>query len=42
MNKCDLCPDSELIHGKLVCPYEACMLTKSEWEKILAVLEKQK
>lgn len=40
MKKCDFCPDSVLINGKLVCPFdEVCMLTKSEIAKILDKLK---
>ena len=35
MNKCDFCPDSKLIKGKLVCPYRVCLLP---WDKIQIIM----
>lgn len=40
MKKCDLCPDSRLKMGQLVCPYSICLLTRSQLERIYKVIEK--
>lgn len=42
MNKCDLCPNSRLEKGKIVCPWSICMLSKSELERIYKVFENLK
>lgn len=36
MNKCDFCPESKLVRGKLVCPYSTCLLS---WDKIKIIME---
>lgn len=41
MNKCDWCPNSRLVNGKLVCPYSICMLPKSEIKNILKELKRK-
>ena len=43
MTKCDFCPDSVLIKGKLVCPYDgACMLSSEKIKEILKAISKTK
>lgn len=40
MNKCDWCSRSVNKDGKIVCPYEGCILTSSEITKIMENLSK--
>lgn len=35
MIKCDFCTDSQLINGRLVCPFRCCLMTQSKIDKIL-------
>lgn len=38
MTKCDLCQYSYLKNGKLVCPYNGCILTSFDLEKIYEII----
>lgn len=38
MTKCDLCKHSHLKNGKLVCPYNGCILTSFDIEDIYKVI----
>lgn len=41
MKKCDWCPYSKMVNGQLVCPYNGCILTQNQIEKIMkAVMQK--
>lgn len=42
MIKCDFCPYSRMIEGKLQCPYKVCMLGKDDIAEILKNLKPQK
>lgn len=42
MNKCDWCIYSNNKNGKIVCPYDICRLTFSEYNKILEALKNNK
>lgn len=43
MCKCDWCPESKLVDGKMVCSYTSCVLKESEIEKIMQyVLNKER
>lgn len=35
MCKCDWCPESKLVDGKMVCSYTSCVLEEREIEKIM-------
>lgn len=35
MCKCDWCPYSKMVNGKLVCPWSTCSLTQHNIEDIL-------
>ena len=40
MNKCDFCPESRLVDGKLTCPYFSCALTDSQLKEMLKAVAK--
>ena len=40
MNKCDFCPNSINKNGKIVCPWDECVLTSSKIREILDKLSK--
>lgn len=42
MTKCDFCPYSRMIEGKLQCPYKVCMIGKDDIAEILKNLKPQK
>lgn len=38
MNKCDFCPNSVLVNGKLVCPHNVCLLSSQDLKNMLEKL----
>jgi hypothetical protein len=39
MTKCDFCPYAHNKNGKIVCPHNACLLSKNDWYKILEAMK---